>query len=75
MPPQPAPVSVKGFAIRGEDGQWFDAQAQIQGNTVLVWNDAVSKPVAVRYAWKNNPEADLVNAFGLPAVPFRTDGP
>ena len=75
MPPQPAPVSVKGFAIRGEDGQWFDAQAQIQDNTVLVWSDAVSKPVAVRYAWKNNPEADLVNGFGLPAVPFRTDGP
>lgn len=68
-------ASVKGFAIRGADNKWFDAQARIQGETVLVWHESVPNPVAVRYAWKNNPEADLVNGFGLPAVPFRTDEP
>jgi sialate O-acetylesterase len=68
-------LEVKGFAIRGQDGKWFDAQAYLQGETVVVWNDAVSNPVAVRYAWKNNPEANLVNGSDLPAVPFRTDAP
>jgi sialate O-acetylesterase len=39
-----------------------------------VWSDRVPRPVAVRYAWGNNPErANLYNAAGLPAVPFRTD--
>ncbi len=68
-------ANVKGFAIQGADGKWLKAHAQIQGETVLVWHENVPNPVAVRYAWKNNPEADLVNGFGLPAVPFRTDGP
>ena len=38
-----------------------------------VWSDEVSKPVAVRYAWANNPECNLYNKEGLPASPFRTD--
>jgi len=33
----------------------------------------VSKPVAVRYAWANNPVCNLYNKADLPAVPFRTD--
>ena len=39
-----------------------------------VWSDRVKDPVAVRYAWGNNPDANLFNDAGLPAVPFRTDG-
>jgi sialate O-acetylesterase len=30
-------------------------------------------PVAVRYAWADNPTCNLYNGAGLPAVPFRTD--
>ena len=33
----------------------------------------VPKPVAVRYAWADNPECNLINEAGLPASPFRTD--
>ena len=34
----------------------------------------VPNPVAARYAWANNPvTANLYNAEGLPASPFRTD--
>jgi len=33
----------------------------------------VPKPLAVRYAWANNPECNLYNKEGLPASPFRTD--
>jgi len=35
--------------------------------------EGVTQPVAVRYAWANNPDVNLINKAGLPAVPFRTD--
>ena len=61
-----------GFALRGADGPWVWADARIDRETVIVWSDAVRQPVAVRYAWANNPDrAALVNGAGLPASPFR----
>jgi sialate O-acetylesterase len=63
-----------GFTIAGEDKKFVPAQAKIIGNNqVEVWSDAVAKPVAVRYAWANNPVCNLENRAGLPASPFRTD--
>lgn len=65
---------LKGFAIAGSDGRFVWADARIEGDRVIVWSDEVPTPVAVRYAWGNNPEgANLYNAEGLPASPFRTD--
>ncbi|RMG67384.1 MAG: hypothetical protein D6722_13265 [Bacteroidetes bacterium] len=65
---------VRGFQIAGADGIFHWAQAQIEGETVVVHSPAVSQPAAVRYAWENHPPgANLYNAEGLPAVPFRTD--
>jgi len=64
-----------GFAIAGEDKKFVWADAKIEGKTVVVWSDKVQKPVAVRYAWADNPECNLYNKEGLPAVPFRTDIP
>ena len=61
------------FTIAGEDSIFVPAKAVIEGNTVLVWSDAVQQPKAVRFAWRNIPSADLYNAAGLPASPFRTD--
>jgi sialate O-acetylesterase len=67
--------TLRGFAIAGEDGQWHWANAKIEKGTVVVWHEQVRHPVAVRYAWGNNPEGcNLYNAEGLPASPFRTDG-
>jgi len=64
----------KGFAISGPDHHFVWANAKIEGNKVIVWSDKVSNPVAVRYAWADNPEnANLYNEQGLPASPFRTD--
>lgn len=63
------------FAIRGEDGVWYAAKAVIDGEAIVLSHDKVAAPVAVRYAWANNPAVNLVNAAGLPAVSFRTDGP
>jgi sialate O-acetylesterase len=65
---------LEGFAVAGENKKFVWAQARIEGDTVVVWSDTVSKPIAVRYAWADNPAATLYNAADLPAVPFRTDG-
>nr|WP_321485317.1 sialate O-acetylesterase [uncultured Draconibacterium sp.] len=64
---------VTGFAIAGSDKQFHWANAMIEGNEVIVHSDKVAEPVAVRYAWADNPECNLINSEGLPAVPFRTD--
>jgi sialate O-acetylesterase len=62
-----------GFAIAGPDKKFYNAQAEIQGDTVLVWSDNVKEPVAVRFGWANCPVVNLWNKDGLPATPFRTD--
>jgi sialate O-acetylesterase len=62
-----------GFAVAGVDQHFVAAQAKIEGNDVVVWNDAVPNPVAVRYAFLNDTEAGLFSHEGLPAAPFRTD--
>ncbi len=64
---------LKGFTIAGADRQFVEAEARIKGNSVVVSNPEVKKPVAVRYAWLPYPECNLYNEEGLPANPFRTD--
>ncbi|MBE9510177.1 MAG: beta galactosidase jelly roll domain-containing protein [Bacteroidetes bacterium] len=66
---------IKGFSIAGADKQFFWAEAKIvAGNKVVVWCNDVKSPVAVRYAWADNPgPLNLYNKEGLPANPFRTD--
>jgi sialate O-acetylesterase len=62
------------FAIAGADKKFVWAKATISGNQVVVWNDGVTNPVYVRYAWADNPDnPNLYNKEGLPASPFRTD--
>jgi sialate O-acetylesterase len=62
------------FAIAGADHKWVWAEAKIIGkNQVEVWSSAVAQPLAVRYAFNNNPKhPNLTNESGLPASPFRT---
>jgi sialate O-acetylesterase len=65
---------VKGFEIAGADKQYRYARAWIDGDKVVVANDSVAAPVAVRYAWSDDPnDANLYNKEGFPAVPFKTD--
>lgn len=64
---------VNGFAIAGADNKFVWAKAYIDGDKVVVYNEKISNPVSVRYAWGNNPDVNLYNKEGLPAVPFRTD--
>jgi len=66
--------TLAGFAIAGADHRFVRAQAMIDGDRVVVWSPEVAEPVAVRYAWADNPAgANLYNSRGLPATPFRTD--
>lgn len=60
------------FEIAGEDKQFVEAEAIIDGDTIVVSSDAVAKPVAVRFGWHQSAEPNLVNKEGLPASPFRT---
>ena len=64
------PVS---FAVAGTDEKFYWAEATIEGNQVVVTSPKVKNPVAVRYGWESNPEVNLYNREGLPAVPFRSD--
>jgi sialate O-acetylesterase len=66
---------INGFSIAGEDRKFHWAKAELEGdNSVLVHSPKVKHPVAVRYAWGDNPgDINLYNNKGLPAAPFRTD--
>jgi sialate O-acetylesterase len=65
---------LKTFVIAGADGKFVPAAAEIDGDAVWVRSPDVPEPVAVRYAWADNPDGcNLYNQEGLPASPFRTD--
>lgn len=68
--------ALRSFEIAGADRVFVPAEAVVSGDTVIVSAAGISEPVAVRYAWANFPEGcNLYNGSGLPACPFRTDGP
>lgn len=63
-----------GFAIAGEDEAYVRAQAEIiNRNQIAVWSESVPHPANVRYAWADNPVANIQDRNGLPLAPFRTD--
>jgi sialate O-acetylesterase len=64
---------VLGFEVAGADGKFVEAQARIEGATVVVSASSVSEPRRVRYAWKDVPDCNLFNGENLPASPFRSE--
>jgi sialate O-acetylesterase len=68
-------TEVREVAIAGKDHKWHWASARIVAkDRIEVSSPDVPEPVAVRYAWADNPSrANLTNDSGLPASPFRTD--
>ena len=65
--------NISGFEVAGEDKAFHPATAKVQKNTVIVSSEEVSNPVAVRYCFRNWGVGTLYNAYGIPALPFRTD--
>jgi sialate O-acetylesterase len=65
---------IRGFVIAGADRRFRWATAKIVGDQIVVSDKYTPQPIAVRYAWDENPYwANLINTEGLPAAPFRTD--
>lgn len=64
---------VRGFEIAAADSKFVWARARQDGQDILVFNEQVRQPVAVRYDWSNTPDGNVYNKEGLPALPFRTD--
>ena len=67
--------AIAGFEIAGADGNYAAGEVKVDGNTLLVTSAQVANPVAVRYAWADDPVCNLVNQAALPASPFRSDQP
>lgn len=59
-----------GFCLAGSDGKFVWAKSTIKGNSIILSNPSIQRPVWVRYAWADNPVADIYNIQGLPATPF-----
>ena len=62
-----------GFELAGVDRNFVPATASLDGHTVRLTATGVNNPIAIRYAWSNNPTASVFDASGLPCAPFRTD--
>jgi len=50
---------IKSVRSCGTDKKFVWAEAKIEGNNVLVWNDEIANPVYVRFAWSDNPEGAI----------------
>ncbi len=62
------------FEIAGSDKQYYKAEAEIEGNKVILKSDSVEKPMYARYAWGAYPEIpNLTDDTGLPVPTFTTE--
>ncbi|HEY1788095.1 MAG TPA: sialate O-acetylesterase, partial [Verrucomicrobiae bacterium] len=59
-----------GFELAGVDGKFAPATAEVQQDEIILAAAGVTTPLAVRYAWADNPDVSLFNTAGLPAAPF-----
>lgn len=65
------PKDLSGFEMAGKDGVFHEAKAFLKNHKIFVSCKKIKNPVAVRYAWTNNPCCSVFNAVGLPMAPFR----
>jgi len=64
---------LQGFEVAGADGKWDWAEATIDGDSVVLVNAKIAKPLEVRYGVGQRPSyANLFNKDGLPALLFTT---
>jgi hypothetical protein len=62
----------KDIQVLDDSWEWYMANAEIySSNAIRVWHDDIKDPIAVRYAWVNNPEISLYNKLDYPVLPFK----
>ncbi len=61
------------FMIAGKDKKFVPATVKISGDVLIITADKLKKTKYIRFAWQETAMPNLVNAAGLPAIPFRTD--
>ena len=64
---------VQSIEIAGADKVFHPAIAKVTKTVMVAISNEVKEPIAIRYAWRNSPDANIYNAAGLPMVPFRSD--
>ena len=65
--------ALQAFEVAAPGGEFMPATASIDGSTIKLHCDEVGLIQYVRFNWRTHPQPGLVNAAGLPAVPFNTD--
>lgn len=65
--------TVKGFYLGDSNGNFHLAEAVCEGSVITLRSKELTLPDSVRYAWGNNPDANVFNDAGFPLLPFRTD--
>ena len=63
--------ALQGFEVAGDDGVYYAAKAEIEGESVIVSSDKVPNPRAVRYGWQPFTRANLINSASLPCSTFK----
>jgi hypothetical protein len=61
------------FMLSGDDKVFHNAEAEIDGDNVILKAKDVDSPVAARCGWVQTSEPNLGNSAGLPVINFRTD--
>ncbi len=61
------------FTVAGPDKKFFPAVVEIKGDQLIISSEQIRKPKYLRFAWDEKAQPNLVNAAGLPCIPFRTD--
>ncbi len=62
-----------GFWLSNAAGEWQEATAVIEGETIILTAAGVDKPAGCCYAYTGKPTVNLVNGDNLPAYPFKSD--
>lgn len=63
---------IEGLKIAGENQEWKEASAKIEGDKLVVSASGVKNPVAVTYCFDDESIGNLFSKEGLPVVPFRS---
>ena len=65
--------ALENFEAAGVEGDYVPVKAAIEGDVIRIKSDSLDRIFRVRYNWNSKPVQGLVNAAGLPMMPFRSE--